>query len=110
MAEYLSSNKQIVLTKHFFIRWARRISAETNIARVKQESKIIEIIRELITSKKYQLIYDGETDRNIKYRMVCKILNKTSTLAVIDAPKALIFKSIWRAKRWEEEVYEEVKK
>lgn len=109
MSDFLDAGKEIVFTRHLTEQWADRIAAARGVAQAGREKEIIERISSVLKARKYKLVHDGEEFNGKKYRMVCELFGMTATFVVIDAKQALVFKSVWKAKDWEEKYLKEVK-
>lgn len=91
------------------IKWADRIAASRTLREATKDEEIVNKIREVISSKKYKLVNDGEEFNGKKYRLVCEIDRIIMTLVVVDTKQALVFKSVWKAKAWEEKYFKGVR-
>ena len=109
MSDFLSSKKQVFLTQHLMLKWADRIAAERSLKEVTKNAEVINKIKEVLSARSYKLVNDGSEFNGKKYRLVCKINKVCTTFVVIDTTDALIFKSVWKAKGWEEKYLKEVK-
>lgn len=97
--------KSILLTRHFFERWAERVleTEDINQAR-KMSEEVVNEIEKVIFNKDYVCIYDGEERGKPKYRVICELFGTPVTLIVLDTEFNVI-KTVWMPKSWEEEIY-----
>jgi len=97
--------KPILLTRHFFKRWAERVLETEDINQAKKMSKdVIDEIEKIIFSRGYVCIYDGEERGKPKYRVICELFGTLVTLIVLDT-EVNVIKTVWMPKSWEEEIY-----
>ncbi|MBC8521987.1 MAG: hypothetical protein H8D26_08395 [Methanomicrobia archaeon] len=97
--------KPILLTRHFFRRWAERVLEAEDISQAKRMSKdVINEIEKVIFNKDYVCIYDGEERGKPKYRVICELFGTLVTLIVLDT-EVNVIKTVWMPKSWEKEIY-----
>lgn len=73
--------KPILLTRHFFRRWAERVLETEDISQAKRMSKdVVNEIEKVIFNKNYVCIYDGEEREKPKYRVICELFGTLVTL------------------------------
>ena len=97
--------KPILLTRHFFKKWAERVLETEDISQAKKMSKeVIEEIEKVIFNKDYVCIYDGEERGKPKYRVICELFWTLVTLIVLDT-EVNVIKTVWMPKSWEKEIY-----
>jgi len=97
--------KPLLLTRHFFKRWAERVLETEDINQAKKMSKdVIDEIEKVIFNKDYVCIYDGEERGKPKYRVICELFGTLVTLIVLDT-EVNVIKTIWMPKSWEKEIY-----
>jgi len=97
--------KPILLTTHFFKRWAERVLATEDIDQAKKMSKdVVNTIEKVIFNKDYVCIYDGEERGKPKYRVICELFGTLVTLIVLDT-EVNVIKTVWMPKSWEKEIY-----
>ena len=97
--------KPILLTRHFFTKWAERVLETENITQARKMSKdVVNEIEKVIFNKDYVCIYDGEERGKSKYRVICELFNSLVTLIILDT-EVNVIKTVWVPKPWEREIY-----
>jgi len=97
--------KPILLTMHFFKKWAERVLETEDINQARKMSKnVVNEIEKVIFNKDYVCIYDGEEREKPKYRVICELFNSLVTLIILDT-EVNVIKTVWIPKPWEREIY-----
>ncbi len=97
--------KPILLTRHFFKRWAERVLETEDMNQAKKMSKdVVDEIEKVIFNKEWVCIYDGEERGKPKYRVICELFGILVTLIVLDT-EVNVIKTVWVPKSWEKEIY-----
>jgi hypothetical protein len=97
--------KPILLTRHFFMKWAERVLETEDISQARKMSKnVINEIEKVIFNKDYVCIYDGEERGKPKYRVICELFHSLVTLIILDT-EVNVIKTVWIPKPWEREIY-----
>jgi hypothetical protein len=97
--------KSILLTRHFFKRWAERVLETEDINQAKKMSEeVVNEMETVIFNKDYVCIYDGEERGKPKYRVICELFGTLVTLIVLDT-EVNVIKTVWMPKSWEKEIY-----